>query len=490
MLCQPSISALSSPRDCKQLYQFLDFCKQQSLQDRHSKIASIALEVPCLDPLVVLQQWSRSDQVHFYFENQDAEKAIAAIDAVSLHQADGSQRFVAAQQFTQDCMQHFITNSHPSPWSTPRFFCSFTFSDQSDSRADAISHDSRSFARSGGFAAGTVFLPKWQVMRSHNQSMAIANLSIHRQSNIEQLTQKIWQQFQQLCAPQYSLLHFPQGMPPSLEPRQPWQMGNVDNFRTAVVGALRSIQAQQLHKLVLAHAVDVTSSLPFQAVPSLHNLRQRHPDCTVFSVGNGQGQSFIGASPERLLSLHQGRLVTDALAGSAPRGKTMAEDDAFAQRLMQTDKERREHQVVVDFIAQRLVQLGLQPKYASSPKILPLSNIQHLHTPIRTLVSNPIHPFKILAELHPTPAVAGMPRDIACQHIQHYEKFGRSLYAAPLGWLDTQGNAEFVVGIRSALLDGHRARLYAGAGIVAGSDPDRELAEIKLKFQALLQALV
>jgi menaquinone-specific isochorismate synthase len=210
----------------------------------------------------------------------------------------------------------------------------------------------------------------------------------------------------------------------------------------------------------------------------------------VFSVGNGRGQSFIGASPERILSIHNHQLVTDALAGSSPRGRSSLEDEALAQRLISCDKERHEHQVVVDFIKQRLVDLGLQPTFTRHPSILPLSNIQHLHTPIHADVPSSIHPLEILASLHPTPAVAGMPRAIACQQIRQYENFERSLYAAPLGWVDGQGNAEFVVGIRSALLDGNCARLYAGAGIVKGSDPDREVAEIKLKFQTLLQALV
>ena len=94
------------------------------------------------------------------------------------------------------------------------------------------------------------------------------------------------------------------------------------------------------------------------------------------------------------------------------------------------------------------------------------------------------------AQLHPTPAVAGAARDIACAEIRRYENFERGLYAAPLGWVDAEGNCEFIVGIRSALIDGDRARLYAGAGIVAGSDPDKEFAEVQLKLQALLKALV
>ncbi|HEY9640677.1 MAG TPA: isochorismate synthase, partial [Coleofasciculaceae cyanobacterium] len=213
-------------------------------------------------------------------------------------------------------------------------------------------------------------------------------------------------------------------------------------------------------------------------------------DCYVFSAGNGKGQSMIGASPERLLSVQNQRLITDALAGSAPRGQTAAEDQQLAQQLLNSDKEQREHRLVVDFITQQLAAVGLVPHYAAVPTLLQLSNIQHLHTPIHAAFSAEQHPLEILAKLHPTPAVAGMPRAIACQQIRQYEQFERSLYAAPLGWVDAQGNAEFIVGIRSALLKGNQARLYAGAGIVAGSDPARELAEVRLKLQALLQALV
>ncbi|GFZ91393.1 hypothetical protein CYANOKiyG1_01720 [Okeania sp. KiyG1] len=119
-----------------------------------------------------------------------------------------------------------------------------------------------------------------------------------------------------------------------------------------------------------------------------------------------------------------------------------------------------------------------------------MSNIQHLWTPITAEISQNIHILEILAELHPTPAVAGVPRDTAQQQIHNFETFERSLYAAPIGWIDYQGNGEFVVGIRSALIDGDRTRLFAGAGIVVGSKPDKELAEVQLKLQTLLKALV
>lgn len=194
-----------------------------------------------------------------------------------------------------------------------------------------------------------------------------------------------------------------------------------------------------------------------------------------------------------MINVHNLTLVTDALAGSAPRGKTPEEDAINADRLLKSEKERHEHSLVIDFITQQLLKLGLFPQvvnFQGTPRLRQLSNIQHLWTPIQALVPSHVHPLQIIAHLHPTPAVAGESRLDAMKQIRRYESFERGLYAAPLGWVDTSGNCEFIVGIRSALIDGNRARLYAGAGIVAGSDPSKELAEIQLKFQALLKALV
>lgn len=239
----------------------------------------------------------------------------------------------------------------------------------------------------------------------------------------------------------------------------------------------------------MAQTLDVLSGKDFNLYDSLNNLRQIHPNCYVFSTSNGKGQNFIGASPERLISIRDRQLIIDALAGSAPRGKTTIEDADLANLLLNSDKEKREHKVVIDFITQHLQALGIEADILA-PRLRQLSNIQHLWTPIEAKIPNNVHPLEIVAQLHPTPAVAGVSRDLACAEIQRYEDFERGLYAAPLGWVDYQGNSEFIVGIRSALIDGDRARLYAGAGIVAGSDPDRELAEIQLKLQALLKALV
>ncbi|MEO0435183.1 MAG: chorismate-binding protein, partial [Cyanobacteria bacterium J06656_5] len=165
-------------------------------------------------------------------------------------------------------------------------------------------------------------------------------------------------------------------------------------------------------------------------------------------------------------------------------------DHHIAKQLLNSSKERYEHRVVVEFIVEQLIRLGLTPRFSDSPQLLRLANIQHLHTPIQASLPHSLTPLDLVKILHPTPAVAGLPRATASQLLKVTESFDRELYASPIGWIDANGNSEFIVGIRSALIDGRQARLFAGAGIVAQSDPRSELAEVKLKLQALLGTLM
>ncbi len=505
MRVTPSCKTLFQSR--RDLYQFLSICKQDAFEKNTSQIISISWEIPPVDPLLVLHQLATADQLSFYFEKRAAETsaygavaedgmvssdrglpspsrspwtfrdpyyAIAAIDAAVYLKVEGPNRFKAAQEFiTSTLSSTTIVGAVHRPLAGPHFFGSFTF-------FDSPSHGP------SPFPATTIALPRWQVARQGQQGTLVSNLSIHAGTALESLVETLWQTLETVRAIQYD------GLPPLLDlPVAPTlqDVSAPNDFCQGVRSALELIDRQTFHKIVLARAVAVRSPLPFHLAHSLHNLRIRHPDCYVFATSNGQGQTFLGASPERLVSLRDRQLVTDALAGSAPRGQTPCEDAALASQLLNSTKELHEHRVVIDFIAQHLRDLGIPPSHAPL-RLLQLANIQHLHTPIQAIVPPGAHLLDVVAALHPTPAVAGMPRDIACEHIARFEGFERSLYAAPIGWVDHTGNGEFAVGIRSALLSGNQARLYAGAGIVAGSDPDRELAEVQLKLQALLSALV
>ncbi len=467
----------------RELHQFLSDYQQTVRINNQPQIVSIAIKHEFIDPLVVLQQFAKSNQLHLYIEKQaiqmdgycsDDRMAMVGIGAVAQLTIDGGNRFVAAKQFVQSTLaQTVICGDSHLPFAGPHFCCSFTFFDQNSPQDSA-------------FPAATVFLPKWQIFSYQQRCMVVANVLIQAATNLERIVTDLWQSWQAIQAIHYELT------PPAVDHRlllRTYDVADRAQFKRSVRSALASIQQNVFRKIVLAHAVDVVSPLPFDPIASLQNLRQFYPGCYLFLTSNGKGQQFIGASPERLVSLRNGQLETDALAGSAPRGKTTSDDIHLANRLRSSVKELHEHRLVSQFICQQLAQLGLDPQLLPL-RLLQLSNIQHLQTLIHAAVPSDIHLLDVVAALHPTPAVAGMPRPIACDSIRRYEGFARSLYAAPIGWVDHRGNGEFAVGIRSALIDGRIARLYAGAGIVAGSDPDRELAEVQLKLQALLQALM
>lgn len=459
--------------DEKRLYQVLYACQEKSIGNRTASIISVTQKINPLDPLNVLKVIATSYPFHFYWESSRKDEAILSYGIATSLRLNASDRFTQAQQFIKRCQQRIIKVGEAVS-ATPLLLCYFTFFDSSDRYTPV-------------FPSANVVLPQFQIIKKRQEYYLNINLPIQPQQNLfpileiivkhQDFLQKISKNQELETSSYFELEAIKYKIYPST------------NFKNSVTSALKSIELNQFSKIVLAHALDVVSPQSFQVVDCLKNLRHRHPDCYIFSVSNGEGCYFIGASPERLISIENQQLETDALAGSAPRGKTPTEDAIFAQNLLRSGKERREHQAVSEFITQKLINLGLIP-HQSPLKVLKLSNIQHLWTPIYAQLKSSIHPLEIVSQLHPTPAVAGVPTKIACDLIQQYESFNRLLYAAPIGWVDFQGNSEFIVGIRSALIQDNHARLYAGAGIVAGSDPEKELAEIQLKFQALLRALL
>lgn len=466
---------------------FLKRAQQQAIATGHAKIASLTLPIASIAPWAVLAVLgntpppethpTQTHRRHIYYDSPQ-QWALVGIDVAVSCSGEGTTRFEQAQRFIQTWRTQFIY-AEPVAKAVPagRFFCSATFFDET---ADGAS---------GEFEPIYVFVPQVQVMTLNEASTVTFNYLMTATTDIQAVTTHLHNQL--------TALNTADSLGTAKPASHKVVAKDVANFEGAVTAALEQMNAVKpeqktpLHKVVLADVMDVIAPQAVDVVRSLQTLRQNHPDCTVFSVGNHQGQSFIGASPERLLSINEGRLMTDALAGSASRGATPEVDTAIGQALLDSAKERYEHRVVVDFITRQLRSLGLDPQYHGAPKLLQLLHIQHLHTPISaTLNPDTISPMAILAKLHPTPAVAGVPREAACRLIRQYETFDRGLYAAPLGWIDTDGNSEFIVGIRSALINGNNARLYAGAGIVAASEPAKELAEIKLKLQTLLNALV
>jgi len=287
------------------------------------------------------------------------------------------------------------------------------------------------------FAAAQAFVPRWQVALAGATTTAVANLVVTPDAELDALAERVW----------------------------------------------------RAHRKFRARAQDVTADRALHPLTMLNGLRQRFPDCYAFSFAQGRGPSFIGATPERLARVSKGRLETEALAGTIRRGASASEDAALAAALLRSEKDRREHGQVLDDIVARLAPLGVVPEVPGAPQIRRLANVQHLQTPVTAALPETVKLLDAIAALHPTPAVGGSPREAAVARIRELEGFPRGLYAGALGWLNARGGGEFFVGIRSALVEGARARVYAGAGIVEGSAPEKEFAETELKFRAMIDAL-
>jgi menaquinone-specific isochorismate synthase len=209
----------------------------------------------------------------------------------------------------------------------------------------------------------------------------------------------------------------------------------------------------------------------------------------LFAFGTAD-RCFLGATPERLVKLAGREVFVDCIAGSIARGVTDDEDERLAQVLLASEKDRTEHEVVVHAVKEALSGVCdelIRP--SDTPKVVRSRNVQHLSTPLRGRLSGGNCVLDLVERLHPTPAVGGFPRDLALHAIREREGFDRGWYAGPLGWVNGNGEGEFAVAIRSALLAGNEATLYAGAGIVADSDPDAEYAETGLKLKPMLAAL-
>ena len=259
-----------------------------------------------------------------------------------------------------------------------------------------------------------------------------------------------------------------------------------DDWCAAVVAGRDAVRAGELRKVVLARQLVVESDRPFDRRGVVRRLGAAFPGCVLAAV-----DGFVCASPEILVARHDDVVRSHPLAGTAPRGGDPAADARLAAGLLASAKDRAEHQVTIDFVHQTLLPWCSFLDEEAEPSVVGVANVQHLGTMVEGQLSDPAPSVLEMVEaLHPTPAVGGDPRDAAFALIARLETGDRGRYAGPVGWVDGAGNGSWAVGIRSAELTGTTARLWAGVGIVADSDPVAELEETRAKLQAMLGTLV
>ena len=427
-------------------------------------VLSLALPLAGRDPMALLSQLEQGDRFRFLWDSAPG-LCLAASGRCNSLELSGPRRFELAQRFSAVSLGRLASPQPCPPLARPRVLLAFSFFDSPLQEGE-------------GVPGVQAVLPRWQLSRQGRHCWLRLQRSLGGEVSARSVAEELWEQAARLSQLPADPSAEQGGAPgPAIVHRSSWQEG----YRSVVERGLELVEAGTLRKLVLAVRQQLLLEHPLDPLQLLAQLRQRQPGSCRFLWQQAHSPALLGASPERLLTVRQGQLRCDALAGTAPVGPN-------ADLLMQSDKDRREHELVVEAITAELQRSGLQPRRPRHPRLARHGQLLHLHTPITAALGEQ-QPLALAAALHPTPAVAGLPRREAMAALRSLEPFERGFYAAPIGWIDSEGDTELRVAIRSGSLQGQRLELTAGAGLVRGSAVERELAEVALKLGVLQQQL-
>ena len=400
-----------------------------------------------------------------------AAERIAAVGAAATITEDGPDRFAAVLEATADLFRGTAWPEDLPSVARPRCYGGFAFHEGTGKQPDSPWD---------GFPGAAFFLPSVQVTKTEDGTWVTTTATGPDAATTADRLLEEW------VAKLETLADGAIEDPPGIEStvREPSR----EHWRDQVGAALESVARGELQKVVLAQSLQATLSADLSVPDALARLAETYPDCYRFMLSLADGGTFFGATPERLVSLRGRTVRTEALAGSTGRGDTPAEDDWLAAELLESEKDRHEHRLVADAIRDQLEPVASSVR-TGERTVRRLATVQHLRTSITAELDRDRHVLELVEALHPTPAVGGLPPDAALRTIRETEAFDRGWYAAPIGWVDGAGNGTFAVGIRSAVARAQRATLFAGAGIVADSDPDREWDEVQLKYRPILDEL-
>jgi menaquinone-specific isochorismate synthase len=474
--------ALRDP-DRERLEARLKLAVKRARRSGRETLATLTLALPAeVDPSAVVCASRRPGEPWFCFEQPERGRAaLAALGEVACLTAAGSERFATVADRWRALAAGAVSDPPDDPGrSGPVAVGGFAFA-----------ADGGASPAWGGFEPASLVVPEVALTRLEERlegcrvRLTISALAAPDDTP-DELLARLQARLGELREQPLALLdpapagryRIASAMPP-------------EHYEAAVARAVELIRAGELEKVVLAREVQVhagggASNFDPEAVFGV--LREGFPSCFVFCVGRGES-TFLAASPELLVRREGHRVSTLALAGSMRRSADPAVDDHLGEQLMHSDKDREEHAIVIRRIERTLRPHALWVTATPEPALVKVANIQHLGTPIRAQLAQPLDVIELLELMHPTPAVGGEPLERAGPLIPALEGLDRGWYAGPVGWADATGDGEFCVALRCALLEGRIARCYAGDGVVRESDPAAELAETEVKLQALLPLL-
>ena len=330
------------------------------------------------------------------------------------------------------------------------------------------------------FGSHLFLVPKFEIYRDESGTYFACNLLVNCNNNSnEQLQQTL----KELAAIDFSLS--PQKISTPLVSRRVNLPNKLEWYRNVKKG-LTYLDRGNLEKIVLARKSEFTIVNYCQPEHLLSLIQKEQQCCFDFCFQPSKDKAFVGCTPERLYWRQSNQIQTEAIAGTRPRGNSFQEDEKLAQELLSSPKEIKEHKIVVESLQEALANLCNRIDIGNKPGLLRLNKLQHLQTNCSGILHPGIDDVEIINQLHPTPAVGGYPRQQALGLIAKLETFDRGWYASPVGWVGFD-SAEFAVAIRSGLIHKNKLILFAGAGIVAGSQPETEWEELENKISNFLQ---
>lgn len=436
------------------------------------RLISFAFVHPYKNFAYMVNNLQATKKTFFFWQKPDENYTILGIDNLySVQSYDKKRTEVSKNEIEKWVNNHFNNFDEYKLKSAPLFMGGMKFSPEGNS-PNTIWTD---------YADSDWFIPKIILLKLNQQVYVIHNFIKENQTNKELLDTLLEHEniIDNLGRDTTESTHetIEESSLNNKEEKEEW-IAKVDS-------ALKQIAEGAYKKVVLSRRIKLKLSGEPNLYDKLKNLANNYPRCYIFAYAKNES-IFFGASPEKLAKISDGWVEADALAGSTPRGKDRAEDEKLAGELLRSSKNLNEQNAVVEFITNSFSSFTEQIFFDEKPKIRKLSNIQHLWTPIKAKLKPGNTIFSILKEIHPTPAICGVPWTSALDFIRATEGYNRGLYAGIIGWFNFEQQGEFAVSIRSALLKNTELYAFAGCGIVEGSDPEQEFEETELKLKPIL----
>jgi salicylate biosynthesis isochorismate synthase/menaquinone-specific isochorismate synthase len=449
---------------------------RRARRERRSVIASVTEPVDAaLDLSAAVLAARRADDHFFCLEQPDRERTtLAGLGQAAVVETSGDGRFRAAADACRDLARgaEAADGAGDPPGAGPVWVGGFAFAPAGGAAPEWAS-----------LAPGQLVLPELSLARKGDEARLTVTAVVQGDESVEGVLERMRERVASLEPAAMPLFD-----PDPVESARVAAAAPPEHFESAVARAVEHIRAGEIEKVVLAREVRVHAPAAIDPAPLFDGLRASFPACYCYLVGTPE-LSFIGASPELLVRRDGARAQTVALAGTTRRSADPSVDDLLGEQLLNGTKNREEQAIVARRIERTLRPVSVWVAAADEPVLVKVQNVQHLATPIRAQLADPVPCLELAGMLHPTPAVGGEPREDVYRLIPALEGLDRGWYAGTVGWTDLSEDGEFCVSIRCALVRGSVAHLYAGNGIVRDSDPADELAETEVKLQALLPLL-